>query len=977
MKKIILHTLILLSAFSYSQNWGEQILNEPVKGFGNSFGASVAIDGDYAVVGTPGTGDFTGSVHVFKKDNNGNWQHHQKLEDIVTKAADEYFGSAVAIQGDFIFVSSFRDRIDEVRYELIGGSVTVFKKDVNNVWNGVQKLRASDISLGDGFGFDIDVSGDYLAISARYEDDDVNGLNRVASAGSVYIFKKDNNNTTWSQQQKIIPNHRAINDNFGKSIEIEGDLLAVSSNSKTDEANANPINANGSVFIFKKNNAENWQQIQKVKMQNGFADSYFGLGDISMSGDYLAVSMEKAEKFEVDGTINGYIYILKKDNNDIFSEHQVLKGKKNIDEAFGYSLSLDNEALLISLPKSKINGKNNVGKCQLFVRDSNNQYQLAEEIIPSEQKENSYIGGGLIRGEYEAFNSLALDENQFIIGANETPHQIAGVERTWVGSAFISGNIANLLVLDYTWTGAISTDWNTAGNWDKNAVPTAEDNVIINDVANAPKINFNQSYTVNNLTNHDGITIKTNASLTVNGNLDQKAGIQIESFANGNGSFILKGNQLNPNPPNITYLRYIDGNEWHLIGSPIKNQDIDNLAGANQLAEGQGNNRGIGFYNNNNNPSWNYYQAGAAGTGNFIEGKGYAIQTTANAFLNFTGILKSDDLENYAIVENLNGWNLVGNPYPAYINGNTNADANNNFLTVNAANLDPAFASIYLWNPNTNSYEPFGNGDGAKYVSPGQGFFVKSKNGGGTIDIRKSMLSHQPGNLFLKNHQTEKIVLNANTKNNVSKTTIAFKNNMTKGLDITYDAALYSGDTNNLSVFTNLVEDYNNLPFAIQFLPKSNYENLIIPVGISSTKDEKISISIEENTLQNHQEIYLEDTLLNTFVKLSEKNNYTFDYKKSRDTNGRFYLHFNRNSLHTENISSSSIKIYKDKNAIIHINGINEGILDVFTIKGQKIITSKKINRRNNQIEVNNLSKGVYLFKVTSKGKAYTKKIIL
>ena len=531
-------------------------------------------------------------------------------------------------------------------------------------------------------------------------------------------------------------------------------------------------------------------------------------------------------------------------------------------------------------------------------------------------------------------------------------------------------------IQEITWTGANSTNWNDAGNWDTNTIPTQIDNVILADVANAPFINFGQNQVVNNLTNHEVLTIRSNASLTVLGNIDQRNTISVSSFVNTNGSLIVRGNQLNVNPADIVYLRYVSGNNWHTIASPVTNFDMDVFAVASPLAEGQGNNRGIGFYDNNANPRWSYYQNGADDTGNFIDGKGYSIRTNANAFLTFRGKLKANNLSNYPITENLDGWNLVGNPYPAFINANTNADENENFLTENAANLDPAFANIYLWNPTTTSYEPVGNGLGARYIAPGQGFFVKAKENGGVINIEKTMLSHQAGDLFLKGNQPQKIVLQINDETNVSETTIAFKQGMTNGLDITYDAAVFSGESKSLSIYTNLLEDNENTPFAIQFLPEIANNDFIIPIGISQKETSEITLSLKETTINSNQKIYLEDKVENTFTEISNNTDYKFSHQNDVPETGRFFLHFQQKALNVDTVDTSKINIYKDNNNTIQVKGISKGLLNMYSITGQHILNNIEINSNSATIQIPKISRGVYLLKINFEGKEYVQKML-
>ncbi|AXE20571.1 hypothetical protein DR864_23950 [Runella rosea] len=61
-----------------------------------------------------------------------------------------------------------------------------------------------------------------------------------------------------------------------------------------------------------------------------------------------------------------------------------------------------------------------------------------------------------------------------------------------------------------TWTGAVSTDWNTPCNWSPGSVPTVDNEVLINNVANDPVIASGTT------ANTGYITLSTGAVLTVN-----------------------------------------------------------------------------------------------------------------------------------------------------------------------------------------------------------------------------------------------------------------------------------------------------------------------------------------------------------------------------------------------------------------------------------------------------------------------------
>ncbi|RAK70533.1 DUF4394 domain-containing protein [Hymenobacter edaphi] len=89
-----------------------------------------------------------------------------------------------------------------------------------------------------------------------------------------------------------------------------------------------------------------------------------------------------------------------------------------------------------------------------------------------------------------------------------------------------------------TWTGAVSTDWGTAGNWSPAQVPTATDNVTIPDVANDPVVSNAQQAA--NITLASGATLTTanGGTLTVNGSFTNNGGTTLGS---GTGTIAFTG----------------------------------------------------------------------------------------------------------------------------------------------------------------------------------------------------------------------------------------------------------------------------------------------------------------------------------------------------------------------------------------------------------------------------------------------------
>ena len=209
-------------------NWSEtQQLVASDKADDDKFGYSVAIDGSYAVCGAhhdDDKGSASGSAYIFKLDG-GSWKEVQKLTASNGRRAS-YFGDSVAISGDYIVVGAdgYQDR---------KGIAYVFKRN-GSTWTEIQKLEASDgrsstnkkwtaprrADSGDRFGWKVSISGNYILVSAP---------GRNNSTGGVYVFEK--NGDIWTEKQTLLAvDGEGENDDESEKGDWLGDSLAMSGN---------------------------------------------------------------------------------------------------------------------------------------------------------------------------------------------------------------------------------------------------------------------------------------------------------------------------------------------------------------------------------------------------------------------------------------------------------------------------------------------------------------------------------------------------------------------------------------------------------------------------------------------------------------------------------------------------------------------------------------------------------------------------
>ena len=145
------------------------------------FGASVAVDGDYAVVGAVGA-DEAGAAYIFKRDGFF-WTEVGKLT-ASDREAEDSFGRSVSIDGDVVVVgASFDDDGCPPEFpDCSTGSAYVFVKQGLNWENATEtaKLTASNPDIAAYFGESVSIDGDIVVVGAPRDD----------YRGSAYVFVK-------------------------------------------------------------------------------------------------------------------------------------------------------------------------------------------------------------------------------------------------------------------------------------------------------------------------------------------------------------------------------------------------------------------------------------------------------------------------------------------------------------------------------------------------------------------------------------------------------------------------------------------------------------------------------------------------------------------------------------------------------------------------------------------------------------------
>ena len=311
----------------------------------DQFGFAVAIDGDLAVVGArrdSGEADRAGAAYVYRWiPALGNWIEEQKLVASDAAAADQY-GFSVAIQGERIVVGSVSE---EHGTGANAGAVYLYLYDADEEeWVEEQILYADDDDAGDAFGASVSIDGDVLAVGADQDDEGAppTGVN----AGAAYVFRYDDTalpGEGWEQEAKLLASDSDAGDVFARAVVVQGDLILVGARQDDDDG-AN----SGSAYVFRDLGAGDWFEEAKLVAGDGAAGDNFGIS-LDVDGDVAVVGSRHSDTAATDAGA-AYVFRYDPDTT-VWLEEQVLYADDADDvDRFGRGVFIEGERIVVGAP---------------------------------------------------------------------------------------------------------------------------------------------------------------------------------------------------------------------------------------------------------------------------------------------------------------------------------------------------------------------------------------------------------------------------------------------------------------------------------------------------------------------------------------------------------------------------------------------------------------------------------------------------
>ncbi|WP_269542026.1 FG-GAP repeat protein [Cerasicoccus fimbriatus] len=349
---------------------------------GDSFGESVNISGDTAIVGAWGdddAGNNSGSAYIFSKTN-GAWTEQAKLTASNT-SAEAYFGRSVSISGDTAIIGSAKGSDTNNNF----GCAYVYTRR-NGIWTEQAKLTASNAESGDYFGSSVSISGNTAIVGADY------GSHTLSDIGSVYVYIRSNEN--WTEQAMLTASDAATYDAFGVSVSISGDTIIIGAFNDDDAGNSS-----GSAYIFVRNNGI-WTEQAKLTASDAETGDLFGRS-VSISGDTVIIGAVNGNGIVSE---SGSAYVFTR-TNDVWTEQAKLTASNaGRGDAFGVSVSISGDKAIVGALTNDDAGGDS-GSSYVFSR-SNEVWTQQAKLTASDAEVGDLFG-----------NSVSISGDTAIIGA--------------------------------------------------------------------------------------------------------------------------------------------------------------------------------------------------------------------------------------------------------------------------------------------------------------------------------------------------------------------------------------------------------------------------------------------------------------------------------------------------------------------------------------------------------------------------------
>lgn len=396
---LILYTLQCVSAQKPIYQQQLKLIPQAEQG---DYGSAVDIEGDWVMVGAEDAsvnGLSSGTVYVYAIDSGT----PIFIKNIVPSDASNsnQFGNAISIKNSTMVVGAWARAGQSGGNSIFeAGKAYIYEEDQGGTdnWGEVKDLQAPVPAISENFGFSVDISENVIAISGHRNSD------LAESAGKVYLYGRNiGGQDNWGFIKVITEVDAGENHQFGRWVEVSDDHLAVTSSN---------FNNQGKVHIYYKNEggSNNWGHQKTIASDDPASNRFFG-DETSLDGDELLIGGLREINTNFSNT--GRAFLHQKDEGGINNWGLVQMFEPTVTESdleYGNSVDLSGDDIIIGAEEESSTTGNDAGAAYIYHRNQggSGNWGLVNRVFSCDSDDEDELG-----------TAVAIKGGQAIIGADD------------------------------------------------------------------------------------------------------------------------------------------------------------------------------------------------------------------------------------------------------------------------------------------------------------------------------------------------------------------------------------------------------------------------------------------------------------------------------------------------------------------------------------------------------------------------------
>jgi hypothetical protein len=286
------------------------------------------------------------------------------------------------------------------------GAVWIHTRNEEGTWSFVVKLNASDAVSGDQFGSAVAVEADTFVAGAPFAN---------AGEGAVFVFNRSPGGL-WSQSARLEPSGNPGAINFGSSVDLAGNTIAIGA----------PAAGTGAVYVFNADGGGVWTETTTLVPTDAEAEDFAGTS-VALSGDTILVG---ASLEDAAGASSGSAYAFVRAGDGTWSQQaKLIASDAAAGDLFGDSVELIADIAIIGARANDDAGSGS-GSAYVFTRSPSDVWSQQAKLVASDAATAGLFGA-----------ALSFDGSQLAVGAPGAGQAYVFESPDWFETATLDGEL--------------------------------------------------------------------------------------------------------------------------------------------------------------------------------------------------------------------------------------------------------------------------------------------------------------------------------------------------------------------------------------------------------------------------------------------------------------------------------------------------------------------------------------------------------